>query len=147
MSIPLFLYHGSPYLLNKIEPKKAIGQNTNESLYAIYASEIYDWVIPFALPIRWYPDNPSGKRIFECNAGKTKIIIGSINPHGIGYVYKLRAIDFKKIDEWQWISIQSIIPEEIFEVKVSDYWNTIEFSEEAKRINNELYGLYDNNVL
>lgn len=39
---------------------------------AIYAAETMDEVIPFALPIRWYPDNPSGKRAFECENGLVK---------------------------------------------------------------------------
>lgn len=141
MKEPIYLYHGSPYLFSKIEPQKACGQNEKESLLAIYACEILDWVIPFALPIRWYPDNPSGKRAFECDEGKTIIIYGSLNPTGIGYIYKFKADGFHKIDEWQWVSNHIITPEEVIEIKVSDYWDTIVFSEEAKKINNELYGI------
>lgn len=148
MNKPIFLYHGSPYRFSKLEPQKANGQNEKESLNAIYASHIFDWVIPFALPIRWYPDDPSGARAFLCDEGNTKIIYGSLNPCGIGYVYKLRGAGFQQIDEWQWVSNQSIIPEDIIEIKVSDYWDSIIFTEEAKRINNELYGgLEDSNYI
>jgi len=140
MSEPVFLYHGSQYYFEKIEPRKAGGQNERESLYGIYASEVFDWVIPFALPIRWYPDDPSGKRAFECNEGRTKIIYGSLDPNGVGYVYKVKSEGFRKIDNWQWVSEQSVVPVEIIEIKVSDYWHTIEFSEEARKINSLLYG-------
>lgn len=108
-------------------------------MLAIYASHVQDWVIPFALPIRWYPDNPLGKRIFTCNEGRTAIEYGSLDPHGTGYVYKMKAAGFRQIDNWQWISEKEVIPDEIIRIQVSDYWHTVTFSGEAERINRELY--------
>ena len=107
---------------------------------AVYAAETIREVIPFALPIRWYPDNPAGKRAFSCRDGKTELIYGSLDPDGVGYVYKMKAESFAKIDNWQWISEQEIVPEEIIRINVRDYWETVAFSEEARKINTVLYG-------
>lgn len=134
-----YLYHGSQYLFDVVRPHKAYGENGSCSLFAIYASDVLDWVIPFALPIRWFPDNPSGKRIFTCNEGRTTIDYGSLDPHGIGYIYKMKADSFTKIDNWQWISEREVVPDEIIQIKVSDYWHTVTFSQEAEKINRELY--------
>jgi len=86
-----FLYHGSQYKVDIIIPQKATGKLYKESLCAIYAAKSKKEVIPFALPIRWYPDNPNGKRAFICDKGYTHIEYGSINPNGVGYIYKLPA--------------------------------------------------------
>lgn len=82
-------------------PQQANAANPEESLRAIYAAERMDAVIPFALPIRWYPDDPTGKRAFSCQDGKTFLEYGSLDPNGVGYIYKLKADQFKKIDNWQ----------------------------------------------
>ena len=137
---PKYLYHGSQYYFEVLKPQQASGACIRESMLAIYAAETMDEVIPFALPIRWYPDNPSGKRAFECEKGLVKLLYGSINPDGIGYVYKIKSEDFTKIDEWQWVSEKEVIPEEVMEISVRDYWERIEMSEEAKKIYDELYG-------
>ena len=57
----------------------------------------------------------------------------------MGYVYKLKSDGFEKIDEWQWISGQETVPEEIIEIKVMDYMDRVIFSEEARRINDAMY--------
>ena len=137
---PRYVYHGSQYKLDVIMPQQARGGSEMESKLAIYAAETIDAVIPFALPIRWYPDAPDGKRDFTCEDGKTTLVCGSINPNGVGYVYKLKAESFYKIDNWQWVSEQPCTPVEIIEIKVKDYWHTIQFSDEAKAIQQKLYG-------
>lgn len=141
---PEYLYHGSQYLFDKVMPHAASGRCEKESRRAVYAAETIREVIPFALPIRWYPDQPDGKRDFKCNDGRTELIYGSLDPDGIGYVYKLRAEGFVKIDAWQWISYREVVPEEIIRIKVRDYWETVTFSEEAERINAALYGGVNN---
>lgn len=136
-----YLYHGSPYLFDIIKPQQASGENMACSLNAIYASDRFDYVIPFAFPIRWYPDNPFGKRNFECSDVQVKIIQGTLNPFGVGYVYKMKSDCFKKIDNWQWVAYKEIVPEKVIKVEVKDYLNCVTFSEEAKRSNNELYSV------
>lgn len=137
---PQYLYHGSQYRLDVLEPQPAHGACERESMLAIYAAETLEEVVPFALPIRWYPDTPDGKRTFECNGGKTKLIYGSLNPNGVGYIYKVKADSFRKIDQWQWISETNCVPVEVIEIKVQDYLHTVEFSKEAEEINKALYG-------
>lgn len=102
---PKYLYHGSPYRFDVIEPQQA-----------------------------------SGRRDFTCQDGKTNLIYGSLNPRGVGYVYKIKSDTFEKIDGWQWISKERCIPVEIKEIRVEDYIHTVEFSEEAKEINRLLFG-------
>lgn len=137
---PQYLYHGSQYRLDVLEPQPAHGACERESMLAIYAAETLEEVVPFALPIRWYPDTPDGKRTFECNGGKTKLIYGSLNPNGVGYIYKVKTDSFRKIDQWQWISETVCVPVEMIEIKVQDYLHTVEFSKEAEEINKALYG-------
>lgn len=137
---PDYLYHGSQYLFDVLKPQQANGQYEAESLLAIYAAESLREVIPFALPIRWYPDSPDGKRAFTCEGGRTKLLYGSLDPDGIGYIYKVKSECFEKIDEWQWISTRECIPVEVTEIKVRDYLHTVEFSEEAAAIQQRLFG-------
>ena len=139
MPKPQYVYHGSQYLLDIIRPQQARGANAQESQKAIYAAETVDEVIPFALPIRWYPDGPTGKRAFSCENGKTLIEYGSLDPNGVGYVYKLRADTFEKLDEWQWISMFEVVPDEVIRIRVKDYMDTVSFSEKAMEIQNELF--------
>lgn len=144
---PEYLYHESQYLFDILEPQQARGANLQESRKAIYAGTKFEHVIPFALPIRWYPDDPSGKRDFSCEVclvppqSKTFLNYGSLDPNGIGYVYKVKSDSFTKIDAWQWVSPVAVIPVEIITVKVSDYIDTVVFSEKAKEIQNKLYSL------
>ena len=140
MPKPQFLYHGSQYLFDVVYPRQAQGVSTHESQKAIYAAETIDEVIPFALPIRWYPDDPTGKRVFSCKNGKTLIEYGSLDPDGVGYVYKLNADTFEKFDDWQWISRSEAVPVEVICIRVEDYIHTISFSEQAKEIQKKLFG-------
>lgn len=96
-------------------------------------------MIPFALPIRWYPDSPEGKRDFECRNGKILLKYGSLDPDGMGYVYKVRADTFEKIDEWQWVSRESCSPVEVMQIQATDCLDRVEFSPEAAEIMNHLY--------
>lgn len=141
MNKPEFLYHGSQYYFDILRPQKACGETQLESQFAIYAAKTIPEVIPFALPIRWYPDNPSGKRAFQTEFGKIKLIYGSLNPNGIGYVYKVKSDIFESIDDWQWISRKEIVPLEIIKIDVADYIDTVEFSIKATEINQKLYGV------
>ena len=136
---PEFLYHGSQYLLDVLIPQQSNDNTEIGSKFAVYACEDFNSVIPFALPIRWYPDNPAGKRSFSCHEGKVLIEYGSLNPKGFGYVYKVSSEHFEKIDDWQWVSDKEIQPIEIIKINVEDYWHNISFSDEALEINKLLY--------
>lgn len=84
-----------------------------------------------------------GKGPSECHDGKVLLKYGSLDPDGVGYVYKVRADSFKKIDEWQWVSLESCEPVEITEIKVADYLDRVEFSPEAENIRQQLFLLTD----
>ncbi len=137
---PEYLYHGSQYKLDLLIPQQAAGERDKDSMMAIYAAETMEEVIPFALPIRWYPDSPEGRRDFTCGDGKILLRYGSLDPQGIGYVYKVKADSFEKIDEWQWISRESCHPVEVMEIQVADYLDRVQFTEEAEKIRQQLYG-------
>ena len=136
---PTFVYHGSQSLFEVLKPYKAKDTTDKGSQFAIYACEHFDHVIPFALPIRWYPDNPLGRRDYQCKDGITIIEYGSLNPNGFGYIYKLSSETFEKIDDWQWISRVDVVPVEIVKIAVKDYWHTVTLSNEAAHINKILY--------
>lgn len=136
-----FLYHGSQYLLMELLPQAACGESAKDSKSGIYAAETPELVIPFALPIRWYPDSPNGKRNFTCTGGKTKLLYGSLNPDGVGYIYKVKSDSFEKIDDWQWVSLVKTIPVERIEIKVANYIHTVTFSKEAAEIQHKLYDM------
>ena len=140
MSKPQYVYHGSQYLFDVVRPQQANGANAKESQNAIYAAETIDAVIPFALPIRWYPDDPTGRRAFSCENGKVFIEYGSLDPNGVGYIYKLRSDGFEKLDEWQWVSKVDVIPDEVICINVKDYIHTVSFSGKAKDIQKILFG-------
>lgn len=138
---PEYLYHGSQYKLDMLLPQQAAGGQDIDSMMAIYAAGTIDEVIPFALPIRWYPDSPEGRRDFECRDGKVLLKYGSLDPGGMGYVYKVRADSFVKIDTWQWVSSERCQPVEVLEIKVADYLDRVLFSEEAEKIRQRLFGV------
>ncbi len=58
---PKVVFHGSQYLFDTIAPQHAHGRCETESQMGIYAAATMDEVIPFALPFRFYPDEPGGK--------------------------------------------------------------------------------------
>lgn len=137
---PKFLYHGSQYLLDVLKPKQANGQCEAEAQYGIYAAATMEEVIPFALPFRWYPDEPGGKLSFDSNGINSVLNYGSIDPEGKGYIYVLPSDTFELVDNWEWVSKVEVVPMERREIKVKDYLHTITFSEEAKEIQKILYG-------
>ena len=137
---PKVVYHGSQYLFDTISPQQAHGRCEKESQMGIYAAATMEEVIPFALPFRFYPDEPGGKLSRDSDGINSYLRYGSINPHGKGYVYVLPSESFELVDEWQWVSKVPVKPTEVIEIQVNDYWHTITFSEEAKKIQRELYG-------
>ena len=137
---PKLLYHGSQYLIDVLMPRQANGQCEAEARMGIYAAATMEEVIPFALPFRFYPDCPEGKLSFDSDGINSYLRYGSVNPNGKGYVYVLPSDSFELFDEWEWLSVTPVKPLRVIEISVKDYWHTITFSEEAKKIERELYG-------
>jgi len=147
---PEFLYHGSQYIVETLIPKQANDSTEIGSQFKIYACKCWEEAVRFALPIRWYPDNPTGKKSWSFFAdGKLVIEYGSINPYGVGYIYKISSNNFEKIDSWQWVSTKEAAVLSSTKIRVEDYWHIIEFSSEALQINKQLYPsdtLYQNKL-
>ncbi len=137
---PKVVYHGSQYLFDIVKPQKANGLCKAESLIGIYAAATMEETIPFALPFRYYPDEPGGKLSRDSDGINSYLHYGSINPHGKGYVYVLPSESFELVDEWQWVSKVPVKPIDIIEIRVEDYWHTISFSDEAMMIQRKVYG-------
>lgn len=137
---PCYLYHGSQYLFDVVKPQQAYGANQAESQAGIYAAATKKDVIPFALPFRFYPDEPGGRLERDTRGMDSFLRYGSIDPNGKGYIYVLPSETFEAVDMWQWISKVEVKPVEVIEIQVKDYLHTIHFSEEAKEIQRKLYG-------
>ncbi len=136
---PMYLFHGSTMRFDRLEPQQAHGACEKESLMAIYAAESLQEVIPFALPLRWYPDEPGGKRSFTCDAGRTYVEYGYVDINRDGYVYRVKADTFKKIDEWQWVSEEAVEPLEVLAIPGKKMLHTVTFSEEARKSQNIMF--------
>jgi len=136
---PMYLFHGSTMRFERLVPQQAHGACEIESLKAIYAAESLRDVIPFALPLRWYPDEPGGKKSFTCDAGKTYVEQGYVDISRDGYIYRVKADAFKKIDEWQWVSEEAVEPLDVLAIPAKKMIHTVTFSEEAKKIQNRMF--------
>ena len=137
---PRYLYHGSQYRFDVVKPQQAYGANQAESQAGIYAATTKEDVIPFALPFRFYPDEPGGRLERDTRGMNSFLKYGSIDPNGKGYIYVLPSETFEAVDMWQWISRVEVKPVEVIEIQVKDYLQTIQLSEEAKEIQRKLYG-------
>ena len=106
--------------------------------------------MPYTLPKTWMkqsrlPYQYDGIQMiqqvaFSCKNGKTSVEYGSLDPNGVGYIYKFNATSFEKLDEWQWISKTEDVPVEVICICVRDFLHTITFSEKATEIQKILYG-------
>lgn len=140
---PMYLFHGSTERYERLEPQQAHGQCEKEALFAIYAAESLRDVIPFALPIRCFPDGPGGKKAFNCDAGKTYVEYGFVDPTRDGYVYRVKADTFQKVDEWEWVSKEPVVPLEIKVIPGKNMLHTVSFSPQAKEIQDKMFPLSD----
>lgn len=138
---PMYLFHGSTKRYDRLEPRQASGACEKESMMAIYAAESLRDVIPFALPLRWYPDGPEGKKAFTCDKGRTYVEYGYVDPNRDGYVYRVSSETFRKIDEWEWVSEEPVEPLEVKVIPGKNMLHTVSFSEAAKEIQNRLFPL------
>ncbi len=140
---PMYLFHGSTMKFDRLEPQQAHGACEREAMMAIYAAESLRDVIPFALPLRWYPDEPGGKKSFVCDAGKTYVEQGYVDINRDGYVYRVKSDTFKKIDEWQWVSEETVVPLEVLAIPGKKMLHTVTFSEEARESQNIMFPTED----
>lgn len=138
---PFYLFHGSQYKFDVVKPQQSHGACERESMQAIYAAESLRDAAPFAIPLRWYPDEPGGKRAFTCDAGKTYIEYGFVDMTRDGYVYTVKSDSFEKIDEWLWVSKEEVVPMNVLTIPAKRLVMDATFSDEAMKIQQSLFPL------
>lgn len=116
-----YLYHGSPYKVDKLIPNQAhdIGYIEGCKL-AVYATSNKAMAICFALGC--VDDNDDAQRIMMPEYGD-KMLFKNCHPNygGKGYLYLLDKSRFQHAMNSQWVCYDAIIPDEIIEIDVDDY--------------------------
>ena len=127
MGKPSFLYHGSKVDVAILIPHKAYGLPEEFGTeYGVYAYESFEMARRFALPIMPL-QNGNMAIYFDDTTGKVFIKAGTLDRDSYGYVYKVPADSFIKLDEHQWISTCDVAPLEKTVVKTDDLWSEISF--------------------
>lgn len=123
---PTRLYHGSPKLLTRLEPRAARGVGAGKHLLTgIYATSSRAFATAFALPIL---PNELGqlawKLDWQGDQPRIRIQAGRRDETEIGYIYQIDAHPFEQLDELQWICHEAIEPlsYEVIEAKVYLHW-------------------------
>ena len=133
---PRFLYHGSSKYFKIILPYQAYDSAYDEGCYeAVYATSEKDIALSFALGA--VPDE-FGKigRVMDKKYGDDiKMIFyhGHPNFGDRGFLYKLSSEGFVYTRGTQWISFQSVIPIEIYEINVDDYLYLFRYATEEEK--------------
>lgn len=114
------LYHGSTRKLKILKPKQATGINKKaDRQVGVYATDKKDRAI--AMTLIHLKGIEGGTRL-NFPKGKPKGIIFEGWPtQKYFYLYTLPKKTFKKIDSWQWISKEEVIPLKIEKLKTKDY--------------------------
>ncbi len=120
---PKYLWHGNLIKKNKLISKQAFSiKNKEERQIGIYATNIKDRSIVMAIL------HQKGVRGSRLNFPKGKVIGTIFNgwpKQKYFYLYKLSSKTFEQIDNWQWISKESIKPLKVERLKTSDYVHLI----------------------
>jgi hypothetical protein len=125
MNKPEFLYHGSRYKVDVLEPHQAYGSpDENGAEFGIYAYEKEEMVIPFSLTITPF-DNGSMGIYVDDDTNFVTITAGIWDETAIGYIYKVSSETFELIDNKQWLSKQAVTPLEYKVFYGQDYTNMI----------------------
>jgi hypothetical protein len=129
---PNFLYHGSKQKIDVLLPQQAYGlPEENGNRFGIYAYADFDMARRFALPIKPF-SNGSLSVTFEERTGRIILSAGHIDKNSYGYVYKINSDSFIQLDEYQWLSLEPVIPVETTIVYTADLWSMIVFEGKAK---------------
>jgi len=131
MSKQAFLYHSSPLLLDVIMPQQATGIcNEKDKKNAVYATPYRNCAIAFGLNILPVNEKVAWRLNFpnkDYNMPIIKIEEGLFDSNGIGYLYIIPPDSFTKIDDWQWISTEAIIPIKHEIIKAESYISWIQY--------------------
>ncbi len=117
------LWHGSPYLLDKLVPNQAcdIGFEQGCQL-AVYATSSKEMAICFALGCEENRPGTCGRRTMMPEYGNRMVFEGCHPRYGSkGYLYRLDSKDFIYAMGSQWVCHHEVTPVERIEINVDDY--------------------------
>lgn len=126
---PEFLYHGSPERVSRLDPRPACGlPEENGAETAVYAYETPEACAPFAL--RYLPDERGRLSIWidDCTH-RVKVSAGRVDWSRGGWIYRLPADPFVRLDEKQWVSYEPVEPLEVIPVRAEDWRKMVEETE------------------
>ena len=119
-----YVFHGSPYRLDKLEPRQAYKSEKKDGVPAVFATPYADVAIFRALT------NPRGvkgetKSGFKLSKDETLHFSATKNLHDIaksrvGYVYVFRKDSFRERNRMELQSFETVSPDDVIEVKGED---------------------------
>lgn len=112
---PQFLYHGSRFLLKALEPKQALGFQSEDNLFGIYASAEKSIASLFAITYVGHSDDAKFDIRQEQNEFYVYLYKTTVEWNKLGYLYTISSKYFQQVDEQQWISHQKLITPQTIE--------------------------------
>ena len=116
-----YLYHGSPYKLDKLIPNRAHDVGFAEGCQlAVYGTSNQKMAICFALGC--VEESEEAERIMMPEYGD-KMVFRKCHPNygGKGYLYYLDKTKFVHAMGSQYVCYEEIFPEKVVEINVDDY--------------------------
>ncbi|WP_026652946.1 hypothetical protein [Butyrivibrio proteoclasticus] len=116
-----YLYHGSPYKLDRLVPNQAVDTGFKEGCqFAVYATSNRNMAICFSLGC--VEESDDAQRVMMPEYGD-KMVFKKCHPNygKKGYLYVLDKEQFVHSMGTQWVCYKEIVPEEIIEIDVDDY--------------------------
>lgn len=128
------LYHGSPRKINILEPKLAtgMGKDSNRQI-GVYATDKKDRAIAMALI---HLKGIKGGTRLNFPSGKVDgIVFNGWPTQKYFYLHILPSESFEKVDSWQYISKECVVPVRVERLKVSDYIHMLRKGTRQERAN------------
>ncbi len=133
---PKYLFHGSPYLLERLEPQQSHDNNGNENniANAIFMYPVFYKCVPYALK-KGFVYNPEygDDSWFETENRKLGYPYAVVNnrdidENAVGYVYVFEKSDdmIKDPNNYQYRCFHTLVPIDVIEVKMKDYVDLFE---------------------
>ena len=123
MMKPEALWHGSPYLLNKLVPQQATDVRFEQGCQlAVYATSNKEMAICFALGCEENQPGTKCRRMMMPEYGNRMVFEGCHPKYGgKGYLYQLDPKDFVHAMRSQWVCLHEVTPIQRIEINVDDY--------------------------
>lgn len=115
------LYHGSQTKKELLEPQQAYGHGQEDNHFAVYATSDLRIAQLFAIEYRALRDDAYFKIVQENGEYYVMLHQTAVNWDKKGYVHYCHLDSFIQIEPLQWISTQSVIPDQIEQVDPLDF--------------------------